>query len=275
MLVVVGRIGRPHGVRGEVTVEVRTDVPDIRFAPGSVLIADPATSGPLTVSGHRWHSGRLLVTIEGVRDRNAAEGLRGVVLSADVAADDIADDPEEYYDHQLRGLTAVDPTGAVLGVVEDVIHLPGQDLLAIALSDGAEALAAVRAALAMRSSLERLNGELAAAGLPSLRQGIGLHFGEVIAGNLGSSQRLEFTVIGASVNVASRLEGLTRRFPDHPILISGSLLELLGDVVDVEPLGEHSLKGWPEPVAVYGLIGLHPAAAVAARAADADSTRHR
>ena len=122
--------------------------------------------------------------------------------------------------------------------------------------DAAEALAAVRAALAMRSSLERLNAELAAADLPTLRQGIGLHFGEVIAGNLGSSQRLEFTVIGASVNVASRLEGLTRRFPEHPILISGSVLALLPDQLEVEPLGAHPLKGWPEPVEVFGLIGL-------------------
>jgi len=132
--------------------------------------------------------------------------------------------------------------------------------------DAAEALAAVRAALAMRSSLERLNAELTAAGLPTLRQGIGLHFGEVIAGNLGSSQRLEFTVIGASVNVASRLEGLTRRFPEHPILISGSVLALLRDQLEVEPLGAHPLKGWPEPVEVYGLIGLRPAVEAAAAA---------
>ena len=130
--------------------------------------------------------------------------------------------------------------------------------------DAAEALAAVRAALAMRSSLERLNAELVAAGLPSLRQGIGLHFGEVIAGNLGSSQRLEFTVIGASVNVASRLEGLTRQFPTHSILISGSVLALLPDQLEVEPLGAHPLKGWPEPVEVYGLIGLRDVPAGAA-----------
>lgn len=124
--------------------------------------------------------------------------------------------------------------------------------------DKEEALAAVRAALAMRASLEKLNGELAAAGQPTLHQGIGLHFGEVIAGNLGSSQRLEFTVIGASVNGASRLEGLTRRFPSHTILLSGTVLELLPDLLEVEPLGDHRLKGWPEPVAVYGLIGLRP-----------------
>ena len=125
--------------------------------------------------------------------------------------------------------------------------------------DAAEALAAVRAALAMRASLQNLNDELAASGLPTLRQGIGLHFGEVIAGNLGSSQRLEFTVVGASVNVASRLEGLTRQFPEHSILISANVLALLPDQLEVQPLGAHRVKGWPEPLEVYGLIGLRPA----------------
>jgi adenylate cyclase len=122
--------------------------------------------------------------------------------------------------------------------------------------DAAEALAAVRAALAMQAALGRLNRELADQGLPVLRQGIGIHVGEVIAGNLGSPQRLEFTVVGATVNLASRLEGLSRRFPQTPVLISGDLLALLPDQLEVEPLGEHRLKGWPHPVAVYGLRGL-------------------
>jgi adenylate cyclase len=119
--------------------------------------------------------------------------------------------------------------------------------------DAAEALAAVRAALAMQAALERLNGELREQGQPTLRQGIGIHLGEVIAGNLGSSQRLEFTVVGAAVNLASRLESLSRRFPHCPVLISGEVLALLPDQFDVEPLGEHLLKGWPHPIAVYGL----------------------
>lgn len=118
-----------------------------------------------------------------------------------------------------------------------------------------EALAAVRAALAMQQALDALNQQLTAEGLPPLRQGIGIHVGEVIAGNLGSSQRLEFTVVGASVNLASRLEGLTRRFPQFPVLISGAVLALLPDQLEVTALGEHPLKGWPEPVAVYGLTG--------------------
>lgn len=119
--------------------------------------------------------------------------------------------------------------------------------------DAAEALAAVTAALAMQRRLEALNRSLEQQGLPLLRQGIGLHVGEVIAGNLGSSQRLEFTVVGATVNLACRLESLTRRFPQHPILISGALRALLPPEWPVEDLGEQWLKGWPEPLTVYAL----------------------
>ncbi|CAK6690227.1 adenylate/guanylate cyclase domain-containing protein [Synechococcus sp. BA-124 BA4] len=128
--------------------------------------------------------------------------------------------------------------------------------------DQIEARAAVRAALAMQRGLQTLNRALAEKNRPPLRHGIGLHVGEVIAGNLGSSQRLEFTVVGASVNVASRLEGLTRRYPQHPILISGDLLALLPGELVVEPLGPHPLKGWPDPLRVFALLGLEPEAPV-------------
>jgi adenylate cyclase len=123
--------------------------------------------------------------------------------------------------------------------------------------DREEARAALRAALAMQQRLEALNKELVSAGGTALRQGIGVHFGEVIAGNLGSPERLEFTVVGAVVNVASRLEGLTRLFPDHPILISGAVLDLLPGELVVEPLGSHRLKGWPDPLDVFALKGIH------------------
>ena len=122
--------------------------------------------------------------------------------------------------------------------------------------DKEEALAAVRAALTMRDNLKQLNAELQLDGQAPLAQGIGLHFGEVMAGNLGSSHRLEYTVIGSTVNVASRLEGLTRRFEDHSILISGELRELLGDAVEVIDLGAQMLKGWPNPIQVFALLRL-------------------
>ena len=119
--------------------------------------------------------------------------------------------------------------------------------------DKEEALAAVRAALQMRDNLQQLNKELQLDGQEPLSQGIGLHFGEVMAGNLGSSHRLEYTVIGATVNVASRLEGLTRQFDNHSILISGELRDLLGDSVEVTDLGAQKLKGWPNPMRVFAL----------------------
>jgi 16S rRNA processing protein RimM len=137
---VVGRIGRPHGVRGEVTVEVRTDSPELRFAPGSQLATDPPHAGPLVVEGLHWHSGRLLLTFAGVGDRTAAESLRNVLLVVDVPADERPEDPEEFYDHQLVGLAAVGADGGALGTVAEVLHLPSQELLAVKTPEGREVL---------------------------------------------------------------------------------------------------------------------------------------
>ena len=125
--------------------------------------------------------------------------------------------------------------------------------------DREEALAAIRAALAMQANLDDLNRELEQEGVDPLRQGIGIHCGEVIAGNLGSSHRLEYTVIGAAVNLASRLESLTRQFPNYPILLSGDVRDLVVDDVVIDNLGMHLLKGWPDPIEVYGLISLRSA----------------
>lgn len=140
MQLVVGRIGRAHGVRGEVAVDVRTDDPERRFAVGSVLETDPAERGPLTVAASRWHSGRLLVTFAGVADRTAVEALRGLLLVADSATSPPPEDPDEYWDHQLVGLTAVTLSGDVLGAVEEVLHPPGGDLLVVRRADDAELL---------------------------------------------------------------------------------------------------------------------------------------
>jgi len=140
MLVTVGRIGRAHGIRGDVAVAVRTDAPEIRFAAGAVLTTDPAAAGPLTVVRSRWHSGRLLVQFHGVRDRSDAEALRGVRLLAEVDETERPDDPDEFYDHQLAGLTVRLRDGTPVGEVAEIVHLPGHDLLAVRRPDGREAL---------------------------------------------------------------------------------------------------------------------------------------
>jgi 16S rRNA processing protein RimM len=137
--VVVGRIGRPHGVRGEVTVEVRTDDPDLRFVPGAVLRTDPADRGPITIAGVHWHSGTLLLRLEGVDSREAAEAVRNTELLVDVADLPEIEDPDSYYDHQLVGLTARMPDGSVLGEVTVVRH-EAQDLLVVRRPEGGEVL---------------------------------------------------------------------------------------------------------------------------------------
>ena len=144
--VVVGRIGRPHGVRGEVTVEVRTDDPDLRFVPGAVFATAPASRGPLTVAGRRWHREVLLLTVEGVESREAAEELRNTELLLAVADLPELDDPEAYYDHQLVGLRARLPDGSELGEVVAVRH-EGADLLVIGRPDAGELLVPFVAAI--------------------------------------------------------------------------------------------------------------------------------
>ncbi|WP_246004024.1 ribosome maturation factor RimM [Nocardioides marmoriginsengisoli] len=142
--IVVGRIGKPHGIKGEVSVEPRTDEPDRRFADGAVLRSEnkrPGAPGPahLTVAGTRWHSGRLLVRFAEVADRNAAEEARGTILSIDVDPDERPEDPEEFYDHQLVGLAVETTDGRPVGVLREIVHGTAQDLLVIT-ADGPDVL---------------------------------------------------------------------------------------------------------------------------------------
>ncbi|MFC5750270.1 ribosome maturation factor RimM [Actinomadura rugatobispora] len=143
---VIGRIGRPHGVRGELTVDVRTDDPDLRFAAGAVLATDPEAAGPLTIERARRHSGRLLVRFAGVGDRDAAEELRGAWLVVDPEDIIDSDDPDEFHDQELVGLRVVTVAGEEIGEVAEILHT-GQDLLVIGRSGGGEALVPFVAAL--------------------------------------------------------------------------------------------------------------------------------
>jgi len=142
--VVVGRIGKPHGIRGEVTVDVRSDEPERRYADGAVLLVEAPRGSAfaartLTVSRTRWHQGVLLATFAELTDRTAAESARGVVLRAVVAADETPEDPDEFYDHQLVGLAVYDVDGTHLGEVAGLTH-GAQDLLRVRTLDRREAL---------------------------------------------------------------------------------------------------------------------------------------
>jgi 16S rRNA processing protein RimM len=137
---VVARIGRAHGIKGEVTVEVRTDEPELRLAPGAVLATEPSSAGPLTIATGRVHSGRLLLRFDGVKDRTAAEALRNTLLIAEVDPEDVPEDPEEFYDHQLIDLDVVTRDGTEVGRISEVSHLPYQDLLIVKRPDGSEVM---------------------------------------------------------------------------------------------------------------------------------------
>ena len=158
----VGRIIRPHGLRGELSVEVRTDDPGQRFANGSVLATDPPEAGPLTITASRWHSGRLLVSFAEVIGRTDAESLRGVLLTVDAADVPPPQDPDEFHDHQLTGLTVVTVSGELVGTVSDVLHY-GQDLLSV--TPAARDLTAGRGARALRGRDRRRGG-------PGRREGV-------------------------------------------------------------------------------------------------------
>jgi 16S rRNA processing protein RimM len=169
--VVVGRIGKPHGIRGEVTLDVRTDEPERRFAPGTTFRAEAPAGADrrptlLTVARARWHQSTLLVTFEELEDRNAAEAVRGTVLHATIGHDEVPDDPEEYYDHQLVGLAVVDLDGTALGEVKAVVHGSAQDLLTVRTADGRDALVPFVSALVPEVDLAA--GRLVVADRPGL-----------------------------------------------------------------------------------------------------------
>jgi 16S rRNA processing protein RimM len=146
MRVIVGRAGRPHGIRGEVVIGVRTDEPDLRFAVGAAVDAvsapgeadgeaDHVAGERLTVASKRWHSGQLLVSFAGITDRTAASELTGSWLSVDSSQLPDTGDPDEFRDHELIGLNVRTAGGEPVGVVTDVLHY-GQDLLVVRRPEG-------------------------------------------------------------------------------------------------------------------------------------------
>lgn len=162
--VVVGVIGRAHGIRGDVTIDVRTDEPERRFAVGEVLRAEDG-GRTFTVTSTRDHSGRLLVHFQQLPDRTVAEAARGTVLVADVDPAERPEDEEEFYDRQLIGLVVRSADGGRVGTVTDVLHLPLQDTLEVATDAGPRLVPFVAAVV---PHVDLAAGELRLADVPGL-----------------------------------------------------------------------------------------------------------
>jgi 16S rRNA processing protein RimM len=133
MDLVVGRVVKAHGISGEVVVEIRTDDPDTRFAVGASLRGQPKAGAErrFVVQSARQHGGRLLVRLDGVADRIAADALRGTVFVVDSSELPPIEDPDEYYDHQLEGLQVRTVAGVPVGTVAEVLHTAAGELLSV------------------------------------------------------------------------------------------------------------------------------------------------
>lgn len=145
MSIVIARIGKPHGIRGEVTVRAHTDDPEGRFVPGATYATRAAAGSgvprELTIATARSHQRTWLLSFAGIPDRTGAESLRGTHLVVDAdAGDPTADDDEGWYEDDLVGLRVEDPSGAVLGAVTGLHVGSAQDRLEVRLVDGRSAL---------------------------------------------------------------------------------------------------------------------------------------
>lgn len=135
MQLTVAVLGAPHGLKGEVRLDVRTDSPELRLAAGTALETDPAEAGPLTVARTREYKGATYARFDECGDRTTAEALRGVRLVVETDEDETAEE-DAYYAHELVGLEALDPDGYILGEVSAVEHMPGHDILVVREPDG-------------------------------------------------------------------------------------------------------------------------------------------
>lgn len=136
MRLAVARIGRPHGIKGEVTVETLTDRPQERFLEGVTLECDSAPYKSLEISRVRVHQGIWMLTFAQVSDRSEAERLRNSRLYAEVDVDEVESDEESYHVEQLKGLKVESTSGQEIGLVIEVENLPGQDLLKVETAKG-------------------------------------------------------------------------------------------------------------------------------------------
>ena len=156
MELVIGRIAKAHGVTGEVVIDVRTDDPADRFAPGAVLRGRKPRGGPerdFVIETVREHGGRLLVRLTGVGDRNAADELRGTLFLVESDALPPIEDPDEFYDHQLEGLAVRTVDGTAIGTVAEVLHTAAGELLSVKTPEGREVLVPFVSAIVSAVSL--------------------------------------------------------------------------------------------------------------------------
>ncbi|WP_226573517.1 adenylate/guanylate cyclase domain-containing protein [Acuticoccus sediminis] len=220
-------------------------------APLAALAARAALTGLLEAYLGRRSAARVEA---GAHGRGTGETIRAALLYADLRDFTVMSEATE----PAVMIAALDAwfdrvAGAVHAFGGEVLKFIGDGVLAIfpvVGSPGEACEAALRAAAAARAGMAHLDAARRAQGAPPLRYGMALHLGEVLWGNVGAANRLDFTAIGPAVNLVSRLEGLCRVL-GRPVLVSGAVAaEIAAPLV---PLGEHPLRGVATPCAVFAL----------------------
>ncbi|MGP7960731.1 ribosome maturation factor RimM [Sanguibacter sp. A247] len=133
----VARLGKPHGLRGEIALDLRTDIPDERFVDGAVFETVPPGAGPLTIEYTRSSGGRWYAAFVEIGDRTGAEEARGTELVVQV---DDSDEEDAWYPHELVGLRAELEDGTLVGTVKGLELGPAHDLLVILETGGERTL---------------------------------------------------------------------------------------------------------------------------------------
>jgi adenylate cyclase len=200
------------------------------------------------------HAGELILA--GATRRGSGTTVRAAILICDLRdftkisdnwpRDDVIDLLNDYFDAMSE------PIARHGG---EILKFIGDGLLAIFPLSRPEAGAnLLRAVGEAREAMAALNERNKADGRAPLNYGIGAHVGDVMYGNIGSRSRLDFTVIGPAVNMASRLEAMTKQL-GRTVLLSRAFADLVGADFELERVGEHSLRGFSEPVELFAYHG--------------------
>jgi len=197
-----------------------------------------ASSEPVSLSGEKKDVTILISDIRGFTS-----------LAESMATEELVEFLNQYFEAMIK--IVLDYEGLLDKFMGDALLA----LFGAIYSHDDDPMRAVRATVEMQKTIEGLNARWCNNGMPEIKIGIGISTGEVIVGNIGSEQRLEFTGIGPDVNYAQRVEGLTKTIPSS-ILLNESTYLRVKDEVHATRYGPLEIKGKVEPIAVYGIEGL-------------------
>lgn len=243
---------RPEGFSEQHIVELRKLIPVLALV--SEIRVKNRLARTLLETYVGSHAGELILA--GATRRGSGTTVRAAIMICDLREftqisenwprDDVIDLLNSYFDAMSE------PIGRHGG---EILKFIGDGVLAIfPLSQPSACANLLHAVGEARQAMDRLNSENSKTGRAPLNYGIGIHVGDVMYGNIGSHTRLDFTVIGPAVNMASRLEGLTKEL-ERTVLLSRSFADIVEEDFDLELVGEYTVRGFKNPIELFAYHG--------------------